>query len=243
MPPAPVTVDLATISGPWPGFVVSGFSGSYLEFNGTYVLLAAEDNDARQWKMVDSVQRVARDEGGLWNFPEGAFPNAQSDDEAVFAWPWMVTGWQGTGTPVFARYTPPPASVALDGATPTLQATMITSLTGTNNDLSYTAVPAGRLGNWIIVRYIAPGTNNAVLGVVVAGLVITVNLATNGSAQITTTAAQIKTAIEASAAASALVTVANAAGNNGSGVVTAMADQDLADGEGGLPNPPVTVTI
>ena len=122
-------------------------------------------------------------------------------------------------------------------------ASLTTALTGTNNDLAFAAVPTGQLGNAIRIRYVAPGTNNAALGVMVTGRDITVNLATNGSAGITSTAAQVKTAIEASAAASALVTVANAAGNNGSGVVTALSYTALSGGAGGLPLPPSIVTI
>jgi hypothetical protein len=50
---------------------------------------------------------------------------------------------------------------------------------------------------------------------------------------ITTTAANIKTAIEASTAAAALVTVASAADNDGSGVVTAMEATHLDGGVDG----------
>jgi hypothetical protein len=237
MPDAPVTVDLSPI---WPGFVVTGTLGA-TGANTSFSLRPT--NVGENFDFLGESGAVINGNGVLWSF-EGS--NSVEYFSGAGLWPWSSV-WTpangASGTPALARWVPPPVSQALPGATPTVQATMITSLTGTNNDLAFTAVPAGRLGNWIIVRYIAPVTSNAALGVVVTGREITVNLATNGSAQITTTAAQIKTAIEASAAASALVTVANAAGNNGSGAVTAMGDQDLADGEGGLPNPPVTVTL
>lgn len=57
-------------------------------------------------------------------------------------------------------------------------------------------------------------------------------------AAITSTAAQIKTAIEASAAASTLVAVANAGGNDGTGTVTALAATPLASGVNGTPGEP-----
>lgn len=47
---------------------------------------------------------------------------------------------------------------------------------------------------------------------------------------ITSTAAQVAAAVAASAAAAALVAVANTAGNDGTGVVTAMAEDNLASG-------------
>ncbi len=55
---------------------------------------------------------------------------------------------------------------------------------------------------------------------------------------ITSTAALIKTAIEASAAATALVTVANAGGNDGTGVVIALAATPLASGVDGTAGEP-----
>jgi hypothetical protein len=59
---------------------------------------------------------------------------------------------------------------------------------------------------------------------------ITVRLATSG-ASITTTAAQVKAAIEADPVANALVTVENAPSNSGAGVVTVMAETFLTGGE------------
>jgi hypothetical protein len=71
----------------------------------------------------------------------------------------------------------------------------------------------------------------------VAGKSIVVRLATNGGGTITSTAAQVKAGVEASSAASELVTVAimtsdTGTGDDGSGVVTAMASTSLASGAG-----------
>jgi hypothetical protein len=109
-------------------------------------------------------------------------------------------------------------------------AALETALTGTNNDLVFAAKATGPGGNGISVRYVNPNANSAALGVTVATNAITVNLATDSEGAITSTAAQIKTAIEASTPANALVSVANAAANNGSGVVTALAATNLSGG-------------
>ncbi len=111
-------------------------------------------------------------------------------------------------------------------------ATFTTSLTGTNNDLTYTAKSASASGNTITLTYVVAGANTP-LTVSVTDSAITVNVATNGSSAATSTAAQVKTAVDGSAPASALVSVANATGNDGTGVVTAMSVQTLAGGRTG----------
>lgn len=108
-----------------------------------------------------------------------------------------------------------------------------TVLTGTHNDLVYTAAsPAyrGVAGDSITIRYLDPGAPTQTLSVSVTGTAITVNLATNGGSAITSTATEVKTAVDAHAVASTLVTVANSGGDNGTGVVTALAVQSLASG-------------
>jgi hypothetical protein len=111
-----------------------------------------------------------------------------------------------------------------------LPASLTTALTGTNNDLKFTAVTPGAAGNSITVTYVDPPTNNATLSVDVDGTDITVNLATNGSSAVTSTAAQVAAAIAASVEASRLVSVENAPSNDGSGVVTALAETALSGG-------------
>jgi hypothetical protein len=104
---------------------------------------------------------------------------------------------------------------------------VVTGLTGTHNDLVFIARTPGTTPT-VRVTYVDPAGNNASLSVSVSSQDITVNLATGSGGAITSTAAQIKTAIEASAAASALVVVEYASGNDGTGVVTAMSQQTLA---------------
>ena len=112
------------------------------------------------------------------------------------------------------------------------KATLSTNLAGNNNDLKFTARLKGHFGNTIKVAYVDPDAANAKLAVTVSGTTITVSLATDANKAITSTAANVKAAIEAVPAAAALVTVANAGADTGVGVVTAMAATALANGAG-----------
>lgn len=148
-------------------------------------------------------------------------------------------------------------------------ATLTTALTGSNNDLEFTAVEAGESGEQISVTYEVAGTDTALsvdvadpfaagkvvtarvndafwkgqqlwsspstgsnvpVTVTVSGSDIVFAVATNGGGSATSTANQIKAAAEASPEVSKLVSVALAAGSDGSGVVTAMAQTNLAGG-------------
>lgn len=113
------------------------------------------------------------------------------------------------------------------------KATGSTVLTGTNNDLDFAADTAGLAGNDIIIEYINPGAVSQALAVSVSGTRITVSLATNSSGVITSTAALITTAIGANVDAAALIDVTNHSGNDGTGVVTAMAPLQFSGGSDG----------
>lgn len=116
-----------------------------------------------------------------------------------------------------------------------IAATLITNLAGTHNDLGFEAVPLGADGNDVSIAYVDPAANSAALGVVVSGTDITVNLATDGSGDIISTAEQIAAAIIASGPASALVSIfmpPTATAING--VVTAMPATSLSGGRPGI---------
>lgn len=112
------------------------------------------------------------------------------------------------------------------------KATLSTNLVGDNNDLKFTSKLKGHFGNTIKVAYVDPDAANAKLAVTVSGTAIAVSLATDATKAITSTASDVKAAIEAVPAAAALVTVANAGADTGAGVVTAMAATALANGAG-----------
>lgn len=120
----------------------------------------------------------------------------------------------GTGTPVNA-----------------VAATLTTAMTGANNDLVFTAKTKGALAPSITL--VNPGTANATLAVTVVGRAITVSLATGANSAISSTAALVKAGIEATPAAHALVGIAHANGNNGTGLVTALATAPLTGGVDG----------
>lgn len=113
-----------------------------------------------------------------------------------------------------AQPTPSPAYVT---------ATLTTNLAGLNNDLKFTAVTPGAVGNSITIT-IAATSGVAAAAISVSGNDITI---TPGTA---TTAALIPPAIAANSAAAALVTCALAAGNDGSTALVAMPKTNLAGG-------------
>jgi len=119
----------------------------------------------------------------------------------------------------------------------TQQANLLVNPAGDDNALLFTAVNAGIGGNLLSVVYVDPAANDAALSVVVNAAIITVNLATDAGGVITSTAAEILAAVGLSGPASALVVATiepsdTGAGDDGSGVVTAMASSFLVGGTG-----------
>jgi hypothetical protein len=113
---------------------------------------------------------------------------------------------------------------------PTTKAALTTSLTGTNNDLTFRAHRGGVAGNSITITLFDPTGNNVPLSVAVVGTAITVTLATDGVSAITSTAAQVRDAINQSFASYALVYAVLTTGNDGTGLVTALAATPLTGG-------------
>lgn len=103
-----------------------------------------------------------------------------------------------------------------------IQASLTTQTGITNGDLTFTSNVASPAGNNIRVRYIVAGASTP-LTVTVAGNDITVNVATNASSVGTSTATQIRDAVNASTAAAALLSAALAPNNDGTGVIVAAA--------------------
>lgn len=117
------------------------------------------------------------------------------------------------------------------------QATLAVNPTGDDNGLTFTARSYGAEGNEITIEYVDPSANDAALAVSVFRQAIIVSLATGVAGAIESTAADVLAAVEAHGLANALVTVAidasdSGSGDDGSGVVTAMAAAPLADGAG-----------
>lgn len=114
--------------------------------------------------------------------------------------------------------------------TAAIAATVTLAPAGVNNDIVIIAKEGGTAGNAIKVQLKDPGANNATLKVTIETDTIVVSLATDGAGAITSTANQVNTAINAALYVKDLVTAANAAGNDGTGVVTAIAATPLAGG-------------
>lgn len=109
-------------------------------------------------------------------------------------------------------------------------ASLTTGLTGTNNDVVWTAKTIGSFGNVLRVSYIDPSGNNQALAVSVVGTEIRVSLATGAGGAITSTASQIIAAVAAHVSAKTLIGGTLATSNNGTGIVTAMAATNLSGG-------------
>ena len=97
-------------------------------------------------------------------------------------------------------------------------ATGATGDEGSDTGLTWTA---DVVGSGITVNLVDPGEEDASLVVSVTGTHVTVSLATDENGDITSTAAEVDAAIDADAAATALVSPANTGASDGSGVVEA----------------------
>ncbi len=103
---------------------------------------------------------------------------------------------------------------------------------GDNNSVKVTALAAGDSG--LSIELLDPSGNDKLLTVTMIGKKISVSLATGPAGAITSTAAEVITAINNHGDALELVLAANGTGSTGAGVVTAMAAADLAGGAAGL---------
>lgn len=195
-----------------------GFRGFYVDV----VLAGTENNTAIDTAVTAALESLAT--VGAGNVTVGV---TGTTDRAIAI----------TFAAVLAKQAVPAVSATVSGGA-AVAATLSTNLTGSNNDLKFDAVTPGTAGNSITIAYVDPAGNDAELSVVVVSNAITVNLATGVAGAITSTAEEIADAIAASVPAAALVTAVNKAGNDGTGVVTAMAATPLA---GGAPAPTVAV--
>ena len=104
--------------------------------------------------------------------------------------------------------------------------------------LTFTAVNEGEAGNEIEIVFADPGSSNASLGIEVEGTKITVNLATDASGDITSTATEIAEAITEHSGASALVEVSGTGGT-----AVAAGAKKLEGGADGVPGSDATPVL
>lgn len=124
-------------------------------------------------------------------------------------------------------------------ATLRLHETVVTALTGTNNDFSVTARKYG--SSPLTIALVDPSANNATLSVTKTNDAIAVSLATGSGGAITTTAQQVVNLLNTSNITKGHVVAALAPSNDGTGVVTALAATALADWVGTTPTLDVTL--
>lgn len=110
-------------------------------------------------------------------------------------------------------------------------ASLTTNMTNaTNNDFVITALAKGEAGNRWSLELVDPGGTSATLSVIIYDHHIRVSLGRASSA-IDTTAALLKTLLEANAEFAANLTFAHKTGNDGTGLVSALAKTYLSGGE------------
>lgn len=144
-------------------------------------------------------------------------------------------------TVTIAPVTASPSGLFTSGAgapVSAVRASLVVNPAGDDNGLTFTAKAYGVDGNLISVEYVDPGAFSQALSVSVFNSAITISLATGADpGAITSTAAEVKAAVDASIAAAKLVSVAiytadTGVADDGSGVVTAMALALLENGAG-----------
>lgn len=116
-PGAPGTI---TLSGLWPGFLLSGVTGTgAASINGNYTLLGTEGvGGERTFAHANGLSTVEDVGGGSWEISLSGVGQFSSNADAEF--PWIVDGWTATdaatGAPEFIQLEVAPGTVALSAA-------------------------------------------------------------------------------------------------------------------------------
>jgi len=105
----------------------------------------------------------------------------------------------------------------------------LTTAKGSNKDLTFTSRVLGVAGDGISIECVVSGVGTP-LSISAAAPAITINSATDGSGNATSTARDIRDALEADEDAMALIKVKLATGSDGSGIFGALAHTHLAGG-------------
>lgn len=152
--------------------------------------------------------------------------NGTDDDYSGSAWLELNEGWIQIATD---DGNCPKVNIAPGTS---VAATLATGVVANNNALTWTARQAGSSGNNIAVTLKDPAGNNQSLSVTVyqsnVGAHILVSLATGVAGAITSTGATVKAAIEASADADSLVSVAHTGASTGAAAVVAVGKSYLS---------------
>jgi hypothetical protein len=151
-----------------------------------------------------------------YSFDGITWTTAYSGTQLTASRTWVIPNTSGRGD-VYIRF----KSQSSD------YASLTTALTGNNNDLTFTAQKSGTDGNSVSVKYTNAGGTQTLL-ITITGNDIDIRLRTT-SGTINSTSAEIQSAFYGDPGVMALIrSAAHASGNDGSGVVTALAKTNLA---------------
>jgi len=106
-------------------------------------------------------------------------------------------------------------------------ASLQTGVEGSNNAILFTALEAGSAGEEVSIALIDPSGNNQALAVSIDGNAIKISLATSAEGAITSTAAQVISAVNEHLVAKELVHAANYGTSTGAAAVAAVAEAAL----------------
>jgi hypothetical protein len=121
------------------------------------------------------------------------------------------------------------ALLELDYTEDAVAASKTVDCTAAHSDLTWTWRVPGVIGNDEDIEYLVSGLNTP-LTITYGSHKISVHVATNGAGTATSTAAQVAACARATSAINAIVSVANATDNNGTGVVNAKSAADFTGG-------------
>lgn len=144
----------------------------------------------------------------------------------------LFTATVGTGLPVIQTVN---CTGGNDGANPAVYASYTTNIAGQNNDLVFTAKYAGAIGNGIKVQYVVPTEDHQLSHTIVdRKITFTLGYTETGGGSVTTTANDLIAYVISQADIRQLIKVPTLKANNdGTGLLTTMAEQTLTGGING----------
>jgi hypothetical protein len=206
------------------GIEVPNVVGSMTYSDTTFLLAKAEIPTLKAGALTFEVSR----DGGVTKMPLLGFIALTGAEPTLTAGATAAT-FTGNQALFLGKFLP---GTRIYAASATSQAAVAASITSDHtaalSNVTLTAKATGAAGNDITITYTVADAANESLVVSVSGTDITVALATDAGKAATSTSAQVETAINAHAGASALVTAAKEGA--GSGVCNALAHAHLANG-------------
>ena len=115
MPAAPVTIELASLSGPWQVITLTGATGAGSAMNLDYTIQPALIQGKNYW--ANTTKTIERASNGDWLVKSGA--TVLYRKTAALSWPWSAGTWtgenSGTGTLALAQKNATPTGIDREG--------------------------------------------------------------------------------------------------------------------------------